>query len=50
MDRNYDITTLYENAFILKRSTVANFADIIKFPSIIKKTFKDPKKVKRITN
>ena len=41
---------LYENAFILKRPTVVNFADIIKIPTIIKKTFKDSKKVKRIRN
>ena len=41
---------LYENAFILRRPTVANFADIIKIPTIIKKTFKDSKKVKRIRN
>ena len=40
----------YENAFILRRPTVANFADIIKIPTIIKKTFKDSKKVKRIRN
>ena len=30
---------LYENAFILRRPTVANFADIIKIPAIIKKNF-----------
>ena len=41
---------LYENAFILKRPTVVNFADIIKIPTIIKKTFKESKKVKRIRN
>ena len=41
---------LYENAFILRRPAVANFADIIKIPTIIKKSFKDSKKVKRIRN
>ena len=41
---------LYQNAFILRRSTVANFADIIKIATIVKKTFKDSKKVKRIRN
>ena len=41
---------LHQNAFILRRSTVANFADIIKIATIIKKTFKDSKKVKRIRN
>ena len=35
---------LYENAFIL-RSIVADFADIIRISTIIKKTFKDSKKV-----
>ena len=41
---------LYQNAFILRRSTVANLADIIKVSTIIKKTFKDSKKVKRNRN
>ena len=46
MDRNYDII-----AFILRRPTVANFADIINIAAMfIKTTFKDSKKVKRITN
>ena len=40
--------TLYQDAFILRRSTVANFADMIKIQTIIKKTFEDSKKVKRI--
>ena len=30
---------LHQNAFILRRSTVANFADILKIPTIIKKAF-----------
>ena len=37
MDRNHDVIPLYKNAFILRRPTVANFADIIKIPTIIKK-------------
>ena len=41
---------LNENAFLLRRSTVANFADIIKVQAIIKNAFKDSKKVKRIRN
>ena len=41
---------LYQNAFILRRSAVANFATILKIPTIIKKSFKDSKKVKRIRN
>ena len=46
MDRNYDAI-----AFILRRPTVANFADIIITATMfIKTTFKDSKKVKRITN
>ena len=36
---------LYQNAFILRRPTAANFTDIIKIPIIIKKAFKDSKKV-----
>ena len=35
---------LYDNVFILRRPAVANFADIIKIPTIIKKTFKDSQK------
>ena len=31
---------LYENAFILRRPTVANFAEIIKIRTIIKKTLR----------
>ena len=42
---------LYENVFVLRRPTVVNFADIIKIPAIIiKKTFKDSKKVREIRN
>ena len=44
MDRNMTSQSLYENAFILGRPTVANLADISKIPTIIKKTFKDWKK------
>ena len=46
MDRNYDIII-----FILRRPTVANFADIINIAAMfIKTTFKHSKKVKRIRN
>ena len=44
---------VYENAFILRRPTLANFTDItdiIKIPTIIKKTFKNSKKVERVRN
>ena len=41
---------LYENAFILRRPTVANFPHIIKIQTIIKKNFKDSKEAKRIRN
>ena len=42
---------LYQNFFILKRPTVANFVDIVKTPTMfIKNTFKDSKTVKRIRN
>ena len=30
MDRNYDVITLFQNTFILRRPRVASFADIIK--------------------
>ena len=39
---------LHQNAFIVMRSTVANFADIIKIPTIIKKTLKTQKKLKKL--
>ena len=40
---------LFRNIFILRRSEVTNFGDIIKIvTTFIKKTFKDSKKVKRI--
>ena len=46
MDRNYDVITFI---FILRRSRVANFAEIIKIRIMfIKTTFKDPNQVKRI--
>ena len=41
---------LYENVFILIRTAVADFAGIIKIPTIIKKTFRDSKIVIRIRN
>ena len=48
MDRNYDVITFI---FILRRSRVANFAEIIKIRIMfIKTTFKDPNQVKRIRN
>ena len=50
MDRNYDFTTFISKYLYFKIYIVANFADIIKIPTIIKKTFKDSKKVKRIRN
>ena len=31
MGRNYDAITLFQNIFILRKPTVAIFADIIKF-------------------
>ena len=50
MDRNYDVTTFISKYLYFKIYIIANFADIIKIPTIIKKTFKDSKKVKRIRN
>ena len=41
--------TLSQNAFILRRPKVANFADIIKISTMFnKKTFKDSKKIKKL--
>ena len=46
MHKNYDVIT-----FILRRSGVVIFADIIKIVmTFIKTTFKDSRKVKRIRN
>ena len=40
---------LYQNALILRKSAVANFADIIEIPTmIIKKSFKESKKLKEL--
>ena len=44
MDINYDVITLFQNTFILRRSGVTIFADIIKLKTI----FKDSRKVKKI--
>ena len=42
---------LFRNTFILRRSRVANFADMIKIASMfIKTTFKDLKKIKELEN
>ena len=46
MDRNYHVTTLFQNADILRRPGVAKFADIAKI--VIKLTRKI--KVRRITS
>ena len=41
----------FKNTFILRKSKVVNFAEIIKIATMfIKKTFKDSKEVKRISN
>ena len=41
----------FQNNFILRRPTVANFADIIKIATMfVETTSKDPKRVKRIRN
>ena len=42
---------LFRNTVILRRSRVANFADMIKIASMfIKTTFKDLKKIKELEN
>ena len=44
-------STFFENTFVLRRPGVVIFADIIKIVTIlIKKIFKDSRKVKRIRN
>ena len=51
MDRNYDVITFFQNAFILRRAWVAIFGDIIKIVTMFIKTiFKDSRKVKRTRN
>ena len=41
--------SLFQNTFILRRSRIVNFADIIKISTIfIKTTFKDSKKLKEL--
>ena len=43
--------TLFQNIFFLRRPRVVNFDDISKTETMfIKTNFKEPKKVKRITN
>ena len=39
---------LYQNVFILIRSTVANFADIINLQPLLKKPLKTQKKLKEL--
>ena len=47
----YDVITLSQSTFVLKRPRVASFAHIIKIATmVIKTTFKDSKKVKRLRN
>ena len=48
MDRDYDVITFISN-FILRKSRVANFADIMKIITIFIKTFfKNSKKSKKL--
>ena len=49
MDKTYDVITLFQTTFILRKLKVATFAEIIKIVTIFtKKILKDSKKVKRI--
>ena len=49
MDKNYELITFIQNIFILRRSRVNIFDDIIKTVTIfIKTTFKDSKKLKEL--
>ena len=46
MDINYDVITLFQNTFILRRSGVTIFADIIK----LKQSLKTQEKLKKFLN
>ena len=49
MDRNYAAITFISNMFILRRSRVANFADMIKIAVMfIKKTYNESKIAKKL--
>ena len=48
MDINYEVITLFQNTFILRRPWVAIIADIIKIKTFIKIFFKDSKKLKEL--
>ena len=46
MDINYGLKPLFQNTFVLRRHSVANFADIMKIATVfIKATFKDSSKI-----
>ena len=51
MDKNYDVITLLQNTFILRKPVIAIFADIIKIVTMFIKTiFQDSRKDKIIRN
>ena len=51
MNRNCDVITFFQKTFILRRSGVAIFGDIIKVVTgFIKTILKDSRKVRRIRN
>ena len=51
MARNYDAINFFQNIFVLRRSGVAIFADIIKIVTMFSKTIlKDSRKVRIIRN
>ena len=51
MDKNYDVITFFQQTFILRRSGVAIFAEIIKIVTIFIKTIlKDAREVRINTN
>ena len=51
MNKNYGVKVLFQNSFILRRPSVAIFAEIIKIVTIfIKSIFKDSRKVKSMRN
>ena len=49
MDINYDIITLFQNKFILRRSRVINFAHIVKISMVfLRKPLKTQKNCKEL--
>ena len=51
MDKNYNVITIFQNTFILRRPGIVIFADVIKIVTMFIKTItKGSRTVKRIRN